>query len=336
VRAQARRAEISGANRSFYCGAYWRYGFHEDGVVSALWALEDFGRTTGHAVAGATVAPYRRDAAAPPLSRPADGSRRPVAQLPLHRHRAASPACAAREPLSLPDLPDLPRPRRTAGVFDRFWLWSARRPALAWFKRSDFLGDPAVPLDVAVRDRVAARNGPSADGPIRLLTHMRYFGHNFNPVSFYYVFDAADSRLEYVVAEITNTPWDERHAYVLPPRRGRAGRRAGVALAVRASASTSRRSCRWTCATTGASPRQAIPHVHMDQPRGDAAPVRRDADAARASRSPREPRRALAAFPFITLKVSVLIYWQALRCWLKRTPFHPPGQDPWTPAPCTP
>jgi uncharacterized protein len=67
VRAQARRSEISGANRSFYCGAYWRYGFHEDGVVSALWALEDFGRTTGHAVAGATVAPYRRDAAAPPL-----------------------------------------------------------------------------------------------------------------------------------------------------------------------------------------------------------------------------------------------------------------------------
>ena len=34
--AQQRHSEISGVNRTHYCGAYWRYGFHEDGVVSAL------------------------------------------------------------------------------------------------------------------------------------------------------------------------------------------------------------------------------------------------------------------------------------------------------------
>jgi uncharacterized protein len=44
VAAQKRRGWISGVNRTFYCGAYWRYGFHEDGVVSAEWALADFGR----------------------------------------------------------------------------------------------------------------------------------------------------------------------------------------------------------------------------------------------------------------------------------------------------
>jgi predicted NAD/FAD-binding protein len=44
VAAQKRRAEVSGVNRTFYCGAYWRYGFHEDGVVSAEWALEEFAR----------------------------------------------------------------------------------------------------------------------------------------------------------------------------------------------------------------------------------------------------------------------------------------------------
>ncbi|MEP7242217.1 MAG: FAD-dependent oxidoreductase, partial [Gammaproteobacteria bacterium] len=42
VAAQKRRHEISGRNRTFYCGAYWRYGFHEDGVVSADWAVKDF------------------------------------------------------------------------------------------------------------------------------------------------------------------------------------------------------------------------------------------------------------------------------------------------------
>jgi uncharacterized protein len=51
VAAQRRRAEISGTNRTCYCGAYWRYGFHEDGVVSAEWALDDFARARAAAPA---------------------------------------------------------------------------------------------------------------------------------------------------------------------------------------------------------------------------------------------------------------------------------------------
>lgn len=42
IAAQQRHAEINGAMRTYYCGAYWRNGFHEDGVVSALAALEHF------------------------------------------------------------------------------------------------------------------------------------------------------------------------------------------------------------------------------------------------------------------------------------------------------
>jgi uncharacterized protein len=42
VAAQSRQAQINGANRTYFCGAYWRYGFHEDAVVSALDALEHF------------------------------------------------------------------------------------------------------------------------------------------------------------------------------------------------------------------------------------------------------------------------------------------------------
>lgn len=49
TRAQARHAEISGVNRTAYCGAYWRNGFHEDGVVSALTALEQFRKANADA-----------------------------------------------------------------------------------------------------------------------------------------------------------------------------------------------------------------------------------------------------------------------------------------------
>ena len=91
----------------------------------------------------------------------------------------------------------------------------SRRPGLVRFRRTDYLGDRAVPLDRAVRELVSARTGERPEGPIRLLTQPRSFGHCFNPVSFYYCIDPAAERLQSMVAEVTNTPWGERHAYVL-------------------------------------------------------------------------------------------------------------------------
>jgi DUF1365 family protein len=62
---------------------------------------------------------------------------------------------------------------------------------------------------------VEAETGSRPAGPVRLLTGLRYLGHSFNPVSFYYCFDAAGERVEAVVAEVENIPWGERQAYVL-------------------------------------------------------------------------------------------------------------------------
>jgi DUF1365 family protein len=94
------------------------------------------------------------------------------------------------------------------------WLWSTAHPALVRFRRADYLGDPHIPVADAVRALVARRTGSRPRGPVRLLTNVRCLGHLFNPVSFYYCF-GRDEALEAVVAEVTNTPWGERHAYVL-------------------------------------------------------------------------------------------------------------------------
>ena len=103
-------------------------------------------------------------------------------------------------------------------VFKGRWLWSTRRANVSWMRRADYLGDPATPLDEAVRQRVEQELSWRPAGPIRVLTHLRYFGYAFNPVTFYYCFDAAGTQVQAVVAEITNTPWKERHAYVLDAR----------------------------------------------------------------------------------------------------------------------
>ncbi len=78
-------------------------------------------------------------------------------------------------------------------VFAHRLLWSTRRPAFARWRRSDYPGDPAQPLDTWVRDLVAERTGSRPTGPVRLLTHLRYGGRGFNPISVYYCF-ADDGR----------------------------------------------------------------------------------------------------------------------------------------------
>ena len=100
-------------------------------------------------------------------------------------------------------------------VFRGRWFWSTRRRALAWFRRADYLGDADFSLDEAVRRRVAQSLGQRPTGPIRMLSQLRNFGHCFNPVTFYYCYARDDSGVETIVAEITNTPWGERHCYVL-------------------------------------------------------------------------------------------------------------------------
>jgi uncharacterized protein len=109
--------------------------------------------------------------------------------------------------LPLFDLEELPQ------ALDPIPLWSARRPAPAWFRRDDYLGG-SLPLAEAAREQAYHCTGRRPAGPVRLLANPRYLGVGFNPVSFYFLHDSG-GELDSVIAEVTNTPWGERHAYVL-------------------------------------------------------------------------------------------------------------------------
>jgi len=112
-------------------------------------------------------------------------------------------------------------------VMDLHPAWSARRAAPVRFRREDFLGDPAVPLDREVRELISTRTGTRPDGPIAVLANLRTWGWLFNPISLYFCADDAEPAsgpgpVRSLVAEVENTPWHDRHAYVVgPPGRHR-------------------------------------------------------------------------------------------------------------------
>jgi DUF1365 family protein len=237
----------------------------------------------------------------------------------VHHRRRSRPRAELRYPLFMAylDLAELP------ALFDRHLLWSARRPALAWFRRADHLGEPHTPLRESVRELVLDRTGIVLDGPIRLLTHLRYLGHCFNPVSFYYCFDAAGEDVRVVVAYVTNTPWREHHAYVLPL--AEEADRAASAPALQVVRGRFEKALH-------VSPLMSMQHTYdwrLSKP-GERLSVRIDStqlggarvfDAtlslARRELNGTELRRVLLRYPALTLRLSARIYAHALRLRLR-------------------
>jgi DUF1365 family protein len=117
------------------------------------------------------------------------------------------------------DLDELPT------LFDRFLLWSVDKVNLASFKSKNYLIESnsqnicnSDSIKSGVRNEVEKQTGALHKGPIRMLTHLSYFGYCFNPVTFYYCFNESGQSVDFIVAQINNTPWDERYCYVIDNR----------------------------------------------------------------------------------------------------------------------
>jgi len=206
-------------------------------------------------------------------------------------------------------------------VFNGRWLWSVGRANVANFKRSDYLGPADIPLNQAVRDRVEQELGERPAGPIRMLTHLRYYGHCFNPVSFYYCYDAADTRVEYIVAEITNTPWRERHSYILSMKQKRdmgSDKHFQFAKAFHVSPFMDMEFLYdWHFEEPGESL-----HIHMTNFKEDNKFFEVVLTMQRREISSAALAWVLIRFPAMTIKVLSMIYWQAFCLWLKKTPYY--------------
>jgi DUF1365 family protein len=252
-------------------------------------------------------------------------------------------------------------------LFGRRGLWSTRGPAPMRFRREDFLcarsgassgsgsgsdfgsgsssdsrssakgrGSPAPPLERAVGDLVEAETGRRPSGPIRLLTNFRVLGFGMNPVSFYYCFDGADTRVETLVAEVTNTPWRERHCYVSSCDEGGAGERGGelgrdleggslgdcgagrpvVAKAMHVSPfMPMEMRYRWRIESPGERLELGIENLE-----GSGRPFQAALSLERRPMSAWQRLRLPLRYPLVPQRVALAIHWQAARLWWKGVP----------------
>lgn len=214
--------------------------------------------------------------------------------------------------------------------------WSCTGWALARFKRADFHGDKTIPLTEAVKKTVEQQLGFRPEGPVRMLANLRYFGYIMNPLVVYYCFDKQGEKLEAMVAEVNNTPWNEKHPYVLDcrsnqkqgsqPKPSPANTVAAPNLALhrhefeKAFTVSPFNPVNMTYLWQSSLPAKQL-IIHIQNTQAGQQVFEASLALKREPATAQSLRNCLIRYPFFTVKVITAIYWQALKLFVKGVPF---------------
>jgi DUF1365 family protein len=211
------------------------------------------------------------------------------------------------------DLDELP------ALFHGTPCWSATFPALGWFREQDYLANtPGKTLRQRVNNAVYEATGKYPSGPVRLLAHPRYFGIGMNPISCFYCFKADGVTLQTMVAEVTNTPWRERIAYVLPCDADK--KQQNVRFAKQMHVSPFNPMAMDYLSRFNAPAKKL--YLHLENFMGQQCITDATLALVQEPLTRANLLRLLWQFPFQTTQVAIGIYWQALRLFFRGARFH--------------
>jgi DUF1365 family protein len=207
-------------------------------------------------------------------------------------------------------------------MIKKSWLWNINKPSLISFYRKDYHGNQNESLDAAVRATVFKKTGQDLKGPIRILTNLRYFGYCFNPVSFYYCFDQADQEVELIMAEVTNTPWKERHSYIISDKLSK--EKSLTAILDKEFHVSPFWGMDHDYEWVFSQPEEGLV-VNMKNFKQKDKVFDVTLIMNRKTLNEKNLIKQMLRFPFLTLRVVFRIHWQAVKLWIKNAPFfsHP-------------
>lgn len=197
------------------------------------------------------------------------------------------------------------------GFGEKWWHW-------ARFRREDYVGEGK--MKSAVQAKVEEITGVHITGKVIMVCHLRYLGLYFSPVNFYYLYDD-DGNWKYLLAEVSNTPWNQRHYYALSADKGNQGQNWEHQKAFHVSPfNPIEQHYKWRL-----KPLTNNLMVHLECHREN-----KEFDATLSLKAREFTTsnflKLLAFTPIQTAKVVVGIYWQAAKLFIKKAPFYPhPG-----------
>jgi DUF1365 family protein len=188
---------------------------------------------------------------------------------------------------------------------------SATKRAIVNFKREDYLGDASMPLEQAVLQRISELNGEPLEGEVFFLGQVRTFGLYFSPVNFYYLRDAS-GKFTHMLAEVSNTPWNQRHHYLVDLNE--------------------QNDCDKAFHVSPFNPIDMTYHWRVAQPNEhlrlllscskETKHFEAALDMKKIPLTSKSLRNSLLAIPSMTIKTIAGIYWQALKLFVKRVPIY--------------
>jgi uncharacterized protein len=190
------------------------------------------------------------------------------------------------------------------------WNWAS-------YHERDHFGDPDQPIRFRLMQDARKNGVQLPEGKVFLLTHLRYLGYNFNPVSLFYCYDRAE-KLQAIVAEVNNTFGETHNYWMNSSAEGSAPKSLKYRFTKAFHVSpfmNMQQEYEWTLTA----PSDRLISQSITREKGVAvfdSTLKMD----RREWSKAALRRTLAQYPWVTLKVIAAIHWQAAKLLFKRVP----------------